>query len=416
MKILPIKNLNFQKTSFYGLEKNKEVSPSSANNTANIISTATYEKSKLYTDGINELKNEVNLFPEDIEYRKNLLKNAGMSKKDYYKLRPIIGSAEIQKIMSDFNDSPDYYRAGEKMEFVKAGKIRANLHMHTLASDGFLSVRELLDKASHYANFVANKNPNAKQEPFVIGITDHDTTESAQEAIKIIASDPLKYKNLRVILGVEMTTYNNIGTDIVDYPTNTHVLAYGIDPNEEAFKTFIDNTKKAKFDITEKRLNDANKIYENIFQEKSDFSLAKVKDFSNPVKKGLLGMYKHVLRYVQTEFAVKEIALKDKEILKSLKENNLPVKTEEFMKGMEEYFYAIDKNNYMRKPQAAISEYLSNKTNISSEKITEIIEKGLQKPNSKKFYEEISAKFDEYKVTLNPKYDDMPTFATRYSS
>ncbi len=142
-------------------------------------------------------------FPQDVAYRKQLLENAGLDPKDYYKLRSIIGIQELKSIMREFSEHEEFYSAGINDENVKNATVRANMHIHTRASDGFFSTQELLDMAAEYAN-KAVQNPGSRKTPFVIGITDHDTADSAKEAIQIISKNPEKYKNLRVILELNL--------------------------------------------------------------------------------------------------------------------------------------------------------------------------------------------------------------------
>ena len=62
--------------------------------------------------------------------------------------------------MKEFNEDERFYSAGENMQNVKDYGIRANLHIHTIVSDGRLNVHELLDKAAEYADSAAENNPD----------------------------------------------------------------------------------------------------------------------------------------------------------------------------------------------------------------------------------------------------------------
>lgn len=97
---------------------------------------------------------------------------------------------------------------------------KADLHIHTNASDGDLTPEELIEK-------VSGKNLD------VIAITDHDTISGYLKA-KPFAAD----KEIEIIPGAEISTvWNN---------REIHVLAYGFDEENEDFLSLISNQKSAR--------------------------------------------------------------------------------------------------------------------------------------------------------------------------
>lgn len=375
---------------------------------------ANYGRSLVYMHQMDKLKDETKSYPKDIEYRKNLLANAGLNPENQHKIRSIIGTQELKTIMKEFNENETAYSSGDNFNNVVSREMRANLHMHTIASDGALTIGELLDSAAEYANKVAAENPKAKKAPFIIGITDHDTTESAQEAIKIISEDPVKYKNLRVVLGVEMTTYNNISPDLVKKPTNTHVLVYGIDPNEETFKTFINSTKAKKRNLENMMVDTANKTYKEVYGKDNFFSLPQAKVQYNQLNKDIVGIYNNLDGYFQNKIAVENIVLKNKTITQALEKHDIPTDTDGFLDKMRDFRFPIDRNNRVPKPADGLSEFISACTDLEKEKVADIITEGLQSEKVSKVTSMLKQNISEYKVTFNPKYDYMPTFETLY--
>lgn len=95
--------------------------------------------------------------------------------------------------------------------------IRADLHTHTVFSDGKLTPRELLEKAK-------------TNELNVLSITDHDTIDGAIEAKKIAG----EYQ-IEVIIGCEFSTEYN-GKEV-------HVLGYGLDPTNKNLIEFLEESK-----------------------------------------------------------------------------------------------------------------------------------------------------------------------------
>ncbi len=86
--------------------------------------------------------------------------------------------------------------------------LRADLHMHSVYSDGTLTIKKLMD----YAKI---------KKLDIIAITDHDSTEGVLEALEYA-----KEINIKVIPGIELSTEHN--------GESVHVLGYfkGIVPDE----------------------------------------------------------------------------------------------------------------------------------------------------------------------------------------
>jgi len=110
---------------------------------------------------------------------------------------------------------------------------RGDFHLHTNASDGKLSPKELIHEASMSGLDI-------------IAITDHDTTLNVDEAIREGISE-----NIRVIPGIELSTIHN--------NESIHILGYFKDDKykDVDFQNFLK-------DIDDFRLFRAKKIVENL--------------------------------------------------------------------------------------------------------------------------------------------------------
>lgn len=97
---------------------------------------------------------------------------------------------------------------------------KADLHIHTNASDGDLSPEELIEK-------VSRKNLE------IISITDHDTINGYLDAKPHAAE-----KEIELIPGVEIST--------IWGKREIHVLAYAFDDEDEKFLQLLVNQKKAR--------------------------------------------------------------------------------------------------------------------------------------------------------------------------
>ncbi len=93
--------------------------------------------------------------------------------------------------------------------------MKIDLHSHTTASDGRLTVEELIDRAVEF---------NLS----VLAITDHDTVDALPVAHKIIAD---KGVDLELVDGIEIST--------VWQNKDIHIVGLGIDRNSEALQALI---------------------------------------------------------------------------------------------------------------------------------------------------------------------------------
>ncbi len=206
-------------------------------------------------------------FPIDVEYRKSLLKAVGIPESKWFSIRSIIGGQEYKSIVSEFANSPESYTPGKTLltaaqdDYDLDGVIRRNfrlsLHNHTTKSDGKMTVRELLDQAATYADEVAEANKHrenvlAQDSPFTIAITDHDTVDGCKEAVRIIASNPDKYKNLRVVFGTELSVENRMLGNNLTRPVPLHMVVNCINPFDKTLNEFLEATKVARKNVAKK--------------------------------------------------------------------------------------------------------------------------------------------------------------------
>jgi 3',5'-nucleoside bisphosphate phosphatase len=97
---------------------------------------------------------------------------------------------------------------------------RIDLHLHTTASDGRCTPRELVDRA-------------AEARLTVMAATDHDTTASIAE-VQSLARD----RGIEAIAGIEITAIED-GRDL-------HMLGYFIDPMNHALQTFLSSQRQVR--------------------------------------------------------------------------------------------------------------------------------------------------------------------------
>ena len=139
----------------------------------------------------------IGLHPKDLAYKKLLQKGLqdsfGISCKPE-DLNAVAGPFELKQIINKLK--PEHYQVGEKL--------RANFHLHTIASDGRLTPKEFLKQCTSYANRVFKSGKaNDNLPAFSAAITDYDRVKSYQEVIVLISQEPGKYKNFKFVAGCE---------------------------------------------------------------------------------------------------------------------------------------------------------------------------------------------------------------------
>ncbi len=191
-------------------------------------------------------------FPEDKAYYESLAKSIGLKSGEEYKLSSIVGSNRLEKLINNFTVQD--FTVGKNLEGVKNNTYRVNLHNHTQASDGKLSVKAFLEQARKWADRVA-ANVQDNKPPFTIGITDHDTLEGCKEAVKIISENPEKFKNLSVVLGSEISVSYLNPKDVIR-PVNFELIGYGLNPFDEKLNNLLDKLKNSRLRAVENLLNE----------------------------------------------------------------------------------------------------------------------------------------------------------------
>lgn len=172
--------------------------------------------------------------PKDIAYLNSLADSIGSSVEN---LKSIVGLDEFKSIAK--NLSAENYNP-------RSPKFMANNHTHTVFSDGKSEYWEILDEA---------QARGAEGNNFLLTITDHDTLSTPREAVKHIAQNPEKYKNVRFILGIEPTLkYTN--SKILKMPIPFDAIGYCINPFDKTtidfFEGTIDKNRQYARDIIQK--------------------------------------------------------------------------------------------------------------------------------------------------------------------
>ncbi|MBR1618595.1 PHP domain-containing protein [bacterium] len=165
---------------------------------------------------------------QDIEYKKSIIRDSKNIKYNLEALRPLMGPEELTKFIKDNDNNPQIYTPSK--ENINSGKYRANLHMHTTMSDGEQTVEYRMNEAQNYAQ------NHIKDGYLVIAITDHNTVLGAKEVIKVLEQNPKKYKNIKVIAGIEINSIYYT-SHVSPRPIDIHILLWAINPYDKFLET-----------------------------------------------------------------------------------------------------------------------------------------------------------------------------------
>lgn len=108
-----------------------------------------------------------------------------------------------------------------------------DLHTHTTVSDGIFTPKELIEYAD---------NMNIE----LIAITDHDTVDGVEEAIKFS-----KEYNIKVIPGIELS---------IDFKPEMHIIGYFIKYKSKELIEVLNNIKSSRFSEVAKLFRKLNRI------------------------------------------------------------------------------------------------------------------------------------------------------------
>jgi predicted metal-dependent phosphoesterase TrpH len=108
--------------------------------------------------------------------------------------------------------------------------VEIDLHLHTTASDGTLTPRQLIDQV-------------ATTSLRVVAVTDHDSTNGLNEAIEASAAHP----QLTVIPGIELGTS--------DEESELHLLGYFIDPDNTVMQSKLEQFRVERVEAARAMVN-----------------------------------------------------------------------------------------------------------------------------------------------------------------
>lgn len=387
--------------------------------TSSIISLAALGISILgYKKNIKSVK-KVPSFSENnnlgsIQYRKKILQDMNLPEEDYVKIKSIISSQELEEAIDILSKDKENFLPGTKSfhrsrevifpknENVKSGKFAANFHLHTEYSDGKITVPELLEQASKYAD---ERVKLGHKTPFYIAITDHDTVEGCKEAVNLILKDPEKYKNLRLVLGIEHTTVVNYA-DVINGPLDIHMISYGINPFNKELNNFLQKDIITNKNNIVNCLNYANGKFASLLNRldfKYDYD--ELTRMSPEIKFRAISANYLIKDYMQFKLIYSATVERNKQLCEFIKTKNInsnfidPIskipKKPDYSKGQKyyEYYFEAIKNNIKNQVKPEEYSYIDSQLKQIPEELIKVlneIEYSVNNPQTKFFIPSIN--------------------------
>lgn len=182
-------------------------------------------------------------------------------------------------------------------ENIEKGIFCADLHSHSLHSDGLGKVENILNQVAKYGDDLNKKNGKK----FIFALTDHDSCDGVKEALKIISENPEKFKNVKFVTGTELSFI--IESNKTSNPFETsEVLVYGFNPFEEKIENYFSSLRNKRKDMVKNYINDLKQMFGY-----ADFS---IEEFNKIYGKNYMMNYQwKVHNYGQTKNAISGLAI-----------------------------------------------------------------------------------------------------------
>jgi len=192
----------------------------------------------------------------------------------------------------------------------ESGIYSIDLDYQTSFSSGVENVFDILDNVATYANNYYQKTGK----DFIFAITDKDSIEGLQHAIRIIGSDPDKYKHLKIIPGLKLSFAHQAPNSLIGYE-NSDMLIYGINPFSKNIIDFVETTLQKRKNMTIDFIKRVNRLYPefayNIIEFAQQNRIKYKKDY------GVSNLYWRAREYAETkgDTEIRGITMVPKEII-----------------------------------------------------------------------------------------------------
>lgn len=259
-----------------------------------------------------------------------------------------------------------------------SGVYSIDLDYQTSFSSGVENVFDILDNVSQYADSYYAKTGK----DFVFALTDRDSLEGLQHALRIIGSNPEQFKHVKLIPGIKMSFAHKAPTSNIGYE-NSDMLIYGINPFSDNIVDFVETTIKKRKEMTVNFIKKVNSLYPEFSYSVIEFS--KQNNLKYKKGYGVANLYWRAREYAETkgDTEIKSIEMVPKDII---------AQANEILDELDQVYLGSDNDGY----SALGSEIIKN----------EDVNKSI-----KEVFDEYSTHYDERKGRVvsaaENLYDDM---------
>ncbi len=243
-------------------------------------------------------------------------------------LSAIMKPSEIKKVLSELKE--ENFRSTK--ENIENGIYCADLDYQTSFSSGNENVFYILENAAKFADSYYEKTGKN----FTFAITDRDSVEGLQHAIRIIGSDPEKYKHLNFIPAIKISYTHEAPNSQLGYE-NSDLIVYGINPFSSNIINFIENNFSKRKGMI---INFIKKVY-NLYPEFAYSVIEFAKQNNIKYKKNLAvsNLYWRAREYAETkgDTEIKGLDMTPKDILKE---------SYEILSGIDKLFVGSQESGY----------------------------------------------------------------------
>ncbi len=229
----------------------------------------------------------------------------------YSNLSSIMNPSEVKKLLPKL--TVQNFLSTE--ENINNGMYFIDLDYQTTHSSGNDNVYDMLDKVADYAEEYYERH----KKPFIFAITDRDSVEGIQHAVRIIGQDPDKFKHVKIIPGIKMS-YTHKAPNSQQHFENSEMLIYGINPFSENLIETIDKTINSRKQMVVDFIKQVCELYPEYKYRVLEF----VQQNGIRYKKayGVSNLYWRVREYAETkgDLSIKGIKLKPEENLRDVAE------------------------------------------------------------------------------------------------
>ena len=208
-------------------------------------------------------------------------------------------------------------------ENIQNGVFQADLHSHSVHSDGVGNVKDILDQVAQYADKLNQKNGKK----FTFALTDHDTISGVKEALVYISENSEKFRNVNFVTGSEISY--TMKADKSNNPCEcSEMLVYGFNPFSKKVDDFFNAMRQRRYDTITNYIKDLSKAFPDVnFSEKEYFDVF----LNKPNYKPTMNFYWDVYNYGKIKKAASDIAKRESrdqdEFFQSLISSNRDART-----------------------------------------------------------------------------------------